>query len=138
MSGVDSVALAAAAEALVGCPFRLHGRDPATGLDCVGVLALALREAGAGADLPGDYAMKMRDVTRFTARAGDFGFAAVAGAVAVGDVLLFRPGVCQYHFVIAARHGGFVQAHAGMRRVILSPSLPGWPLEGHWRLADAT
>ncbi len=35
--------LAAAALNLIGTPFRLHGRDPATGLDCVGLVAEAMR-----------------------------------------------------------------------------------------------
>ena len=41
-----SGALAEAALGLLGVPFRLHGRDPATGLDCVGLVAEALRRAG--------------------------------------------------------------------------------------------
>ena len=35
-------ALATAAEQLIGIPFRLHGRNPETGLDCVGVVAAAV------------------------------------------------------------------------------------------------
>ena len=44
---MSGAALAAAAESLVGTRFRLHGRDPDTGLDCVGLLAasLAAKEA---------------------------------------------------------------------------------------------
>ena len=38
-------ALASAAEALVGARFRLHGRDPATGLAGLCVLAAALASA---------------------------------------------------------------------------------------------
>ena len=33
---MSAQALAEAAAALVGSRFRLHGRDPATGLDCIG------------------------------------------------------------------------------------------------------
>ena len=35
---------ARAAEALAGARFRLHGRDRSTGLDCVGLVGLALAE----------------------------------------------------------------------------------------------
>ena len=43
MSGPRSgAAIAAAARALVGVPFRLQGRDPALGLDCVGLVGAAL------------------------------------------------------------------------------------------------
>ena len=42
MSAADRAAqVVAAARALVGVPFRLHGRDR-DGLDCVGLAALAL------------------------------------------------------------------------------------------------
>jgi len=132
-------ALAVAAEALVGARFRLHGRDPATGLDCVGVLEVALRDAGLPCPLPSTppftYALKMRDVGACVRQAGAWGFAPAGGPVLPGDVLLFHLGPCQYHLVIAARGGGFVHAHAGLRRVIHAARLPEWPLEGHWRIA---
>ncbi len=49
MSAADrATQVVAAARALVGVPFRLHGRDR-DGLDCVGVAALALGRTGPGA-----------------------------------------------------------------------------------------
>ncbi len=39
-------AFAEAAESLVGIRFRLFGRDPAYGLDCVGLVAAALARSG--------------------------------------------------------------------------------------------
>ena len=39
-------ALAEAAVAFAGTRFRLHGRDPETGLDCIGLLAAALTRIG--------------------------------------------------------------------------------------------
>ena len=46
MSAADRAAqVVAAARALVGVPFRLHGRDR-DGLDCVGLAALALVRPG--------------------------------------------------------------------------------------------
>ena len=39
-------ALAHAAEGFVGASFRLHGRDPIIGLDCVGLVLLAMAEIG--------------------------------------------------------------------------------------------
>jgi hypothetical protein len=52
--------LAAQARALVGAPFRLHGRDPETGLDCLGVLAAALAACGISARLPNGYVLRNR------------------------------------------------------------------------------
>ena len=53
--------LARAAMALVGCRFRLHGRDPASGLDCVGVLHAALASCGRSVSLPDTYTLRLRD-----------------------------------------------------------------------------
>ena len=126
--------LATAAEELVGGRFRLHGRDPATGLDCVGVLAVASEKTGRKAPVPISYALKMRNVDQFTRLAGICGFETVTGPVEPGDVVLFHVGPCQYHLAIAASDGGFIHAHAGLRRVIHSVRLPDWPVEQHWRI----
>ncbi|MEG8037878.1 hypothetical protein QP166_00400 [Sphingomonas sp. LR60] len=47
----------AAAQQLVGVRFRVQGRDPALGLDCVGLVAVALWRAGAAVTVPRDYAV---------------------------------------------------------------------------------
>ena len=130
-------ALAKAAETLVGARFRMHGRDPATGLDCVGVLAAALAKAGYSARLPISYTLKMRELEPFTCLAGACGFVPADGGTAPGDVVMFHVGPCQYHLAIAAQDGGFIHAHAGLRRVVHSARLPEWPVEGHWRIAPS-
>lgn len=132
MTGSD---LAVAAEALVGVPFRLHGRDPATGLDCVGVLAAVLARYGHEAPLPGAYSLRMRDLPGLASVVANCGFRPWQGHVAPGDVLLVRPGPCQVHIVVAANGGRFVHAHAGHRRVVTCDRLPDWPILHHWRLA---
>ena len=127
--------LARAAENLVGTPFRLHGRDAATGLDCVGLLECALAQTGQGCVLPIDYQLRMRDIDRFTQRAEDFGFVAGDDPVEAGDVLLFQVGPYQFHFAIAGEEGTVVHAHAGLRRVVCSSAAADWSLVGQWRLA---
>ena len=67
-------ALARAARALVGARFRLHGRDPATGLDCVGLVAAALAAMGRRVPAPAGYALRNRDI------AGALAFAAARGS----------------------------------------------------------
>lgn len=129
--------LAAAAEALAGVPFRLHGRDPGTGLDCIGVLAAALAAMGRNAPLPNGYALRARFLPELGAIAGACGFAEAGGTIHPGDVLFVRMGPCQFHMVIAARQGGFVHAHAGLKRVTLFDGPLAWPVAGHWRLVDA-
>jgi hypothetical protein len=54
--------LAAAALNLIGTPFRLHGRDPARGLDCVGLVAEAMRRAGFHPVPPGGYGLRALSV----------------------------------------------------------------------------
>ena len=127
--------LAEAAEALVGTPFRLHGRDPATGIDCVGLLGAALERCGRPALLPNGYSLRARVLPELAGFAAGCGLVPASGAFAPGDVLLVRIEPCQHHLLIAAAEGRFIHAHAGLGRVINC----GARLEGrilhHWRLA---
>jgi hypothetical protein len=54
---------------------------------------------------------------------------------APGDVVMFQVGPNQFHLAIAARCGGFVHAHAGLRRVVLTSPPAEWRVAGHWRLS---
>ncbi|HEY6815218.1 MAG TPA: NlpC/P60 family protein [Croceibacterium sp.] len=131
---VARAALAAAAERLIGTPFRLHGRDPARGLDCVGLVAAALAEAGRPVRAPTGYWLRQSRLDGLLDAATHAGLGAAAGAVTPGDVLLVRPGPAQHHLVVAGMAGGFVHAHAGLGRVVLTPAPLAWPIVRHWRL----
>ena len=131
---MNGAALAAAAERLIGVPFRLHGRDPVRGLDCVGLVAAALAEAGRPALAPVGYRLRQVAIDGLLGAAATSGLAETAGAIEPGDVLLVRPGPAQHHLVVAAA-GGFVHAHAGLGRIVLTPPPLAWPVEHHWRLA---
>lgn len=126
--------LAAAAEETVGAPFRLHGRDPRTGLDCVGVLQVALAGIGRKAELPRAYSLRSRRIEGLEAIAENCGLRPEHGPIRPGDVLFLRTAACQFHLAIAARCGNFVHAHAGLRRVVLGPLPQSWPVAVHWRL----
>lgn len=130
--------LAAAALALVGTRFRLHGRDPATGLDCIGLLAAALADSGRAAPLPIHYALRNRSIASLLEFAAPAGLVETAAPIEAGDVLLVRTGPAQHHLLIAAPGQGFVHAHAGLRRVAVTPGPLAWPAERHWRLAEQT
>lgn len=127
-------ALAVAAEALVGVRFRLQGRDPTHGLDCIGVLAAALAAIGRPAPLPVGYALRSHRLPPLEALVAACGFAETCAPPAPGDVLMLKIGPCQHHLLIAARGGGFVHAHAGLGRVVVTPGPPGWPVLHRWRL----
>lgn len=132
MSGAE---LAAAAETLAGTPFRLHGRDPATGLDCVGVVVAALQACGRPGAGPYGYGLRHSSIARWLTHAAEAGLAEADGATAPGDVHLVRPGPGQHHLLVALAHGRFVHAHAGLRRVVIQPGPLPWPTARRWRLA---
>ena len=125
----------AAARRAVGARFRLHGREPATGLDCVGLAALALRAEGFDGVVPSGYALRSGDASRV------FAVISVAGLVEArearaGDLLLLRTGPGQLHFAIWTGDG-IVHADAMLRRVVERPGVR-WPVVGRWRLSAAT
>lgn len=126
--------LAREALALVGTPFRLHGRDPRTGLDCVGVLAAALAGLGRAPDLPIGYTLRGRSLPDLDRVAAACGLAAATGPILPGDVLLVQPGPIQHHLMIAVAADRFVHAHAGLRRVVCGPIQPEWDIVAQWRL----
>lgn len=130
--------LADAATRLVGARFLLHGRDPAVGLDCVGVLCAALGAVGASAPLPDRYTLRARVPRNLDRVAGACGLQAASLPLRAGDVLLVRVGACQSHLLVATGADTFVHAHAGLRRVVVMAGPLGWPIVGHWRLADVT
>ena len=131
---MSGAALAEAARALVGCRFRLHGRDPATGLDCLGVLVVALANIGRAPVIPEGYTLRVRGMPAELERATDYGFCTVEDAVQAGDVSVFSVGPCQLHFAIWLGAGQLVHAHAGLGKVVLTEVFSDWRQCGHWRL----
>lgn len=131
---MSGLALARAAQALEGTPFRLHGRDESNGLDCIGVLTAALAAIGRRIQIPTGYTLKLHNLDVWLPDPITNGFAIATGAPITGDVLLLNLRACQHHLVIAAEGGRFVHAHAGLRRVVIGYGpLPG-PISHHWRL----
>lgn len=126
--------LAAAAEALEGTPFRLQGRDPATGLDCIGLLGAAMARAGHPISLPTGYPWRLRDLAQWLPTPQSCGFLDARGTVRPGDCVMLQPGPAQFHLAIALRAGRWAHAHAGLRRVVISAALPPGPITVHWRL----
>lgn len=121
---------AAAAESLLGAPFRLGGRDPATGLDCVGLVACAL-----GAEAPQGYGLRNSCIARHLVFVERAGFVPAIGPLARGDLILTRPGPAQQHLLVALERDRFVHAHAGLRRVAMHHGLLPWPEVARWRLS---
>jgi murein DD-endopeptidase / murein LD-carboxypeptidase len=121
-SGRGDVALS-----LIGAPFRLHGRDPVTGLDCVGVAALVFGVR----DVPRGYLVRTADGARVAAMIDDAGLRRVKRDLAAGDLVLLKSGPAQCHLVVMTE-AGFVHADAGIGRVVETPGLPPWPVIAVW------
>jgi hypothetical protein len=106
---------------LLGAPFRLHGRSPETGLDCVGVVAACLFAADYRFETPTDYRLRGDFEGRAHAFFADSRFRNVDdGSWIAGDILLLRPGPRHIHFAVLA-HVAAVHAHVGLGRVVLTP-----------------
>jgi len=122
---------ASAAHSLVGTPYRLYGRDPSTGLDCVGFVLAALRLAGrVPVEIP-TYGLRNACIERHLALARRNGFSPIAG-----DLLLTRSGCAQHHLIVSLGSAGFAHAHAGVRKIVCEEKLLDFPVTAHWRLTD--
>ncbi len=122
----------AAARGAIGVRFRLQGRDPAFGLDCVGLAALAIRAAGFEGVIPADYGLRGGDAAALAARLDASGLVRGDGPLA-GDLALFESGPVQFHLGVIVPDG-IVHADAGLRRVVERPGAPPWPMLGCWRV----
>ncbi|MCB2078971.1 MAG: C40 family peptidase [Novosphingobium sp.] len=129
-------ALANAALGFAGCRFRLHGRDPQTGLDCIGLLSATLLSVGRQCALPNGYVLRNRSLPNLAGIAAANGFDEAAGIPRAGDILLVRVAACQHHLMIALGNGRFIHAHAGLKRVLIHEGCLEWQVIGHWRLTD--
>ena len=114
----------ARARALVGVRFRPHGRDPATGLDCVGLAGLAM-----GVPVPTGYALRGPSPEAVIALVDTTGLS--RRPPAPGALLLVESGPAQCHLVVLT-DDGFVHADAGRRRVVERRGRVAWPVVGSW------
>lgn len=124
----------AAARRAVGSRFRPHGRDPAFGLDCVGLAALAARAAGFAGEIPGGYALRGGDAATIAAAFRAAGFVG-DGPARAGDIALFATGPGQLHLAVLVP-GGIIHADAMLRRVVERPGEAPWPMLGWWRIKE--
>ena len=128
-------ALAQAAASFIGCPFRLHGREPCHGLDCVGLVAVALAAVGASPVSPVGYGLRNLAVEHWLRFAAASGLASSPGPIRAGDVVLIALGHGQHHLIIADSGTSVIHAHAGLRQVVRQPLEPHWQVVAKWHHA---
>ena len=115
-------AFVAAARSYVGVPWRHLGRSR-TGVDCIGLVLLAAREAGVELPDPAPYAREPQG-TRLLE--GILAHTTRVAEAAPGDVLLFRLGLYCGHVGIASTHPAWgvpacLHAYAPRKQVVEQP-----------------
>jgi hypothetical protein len=111
-----------AARAYLGVPWRHLGRST-TGLDCIGLVLLATRDAGYALPDPAPYAREPQGTRLLD---GILGHSRRVPVAVPGDVLLFRMGLYGGHVGIASLHPAWrvpacIHAYAPHRRVVEQP-----------------
>lgn len=118
---------------MVGVQFRPQGCDPATGLDCVGLVWAAYAAAGKRLLRPVGYPLRGWQRARIEAALAAAGFQPVTGRARVGDVALIGLAAGQFHLGLIGNET-FVHAHAGLRRVVETPIDTGLSEQTLWGL----
>lgn len=115
----------ARARALIGTRFVAQGRDPSSGLDCVGLALIAYGIDGAGVRddyrLSGGHRAAILDFARSNFRR------VPRPRRRAGDLVLLRPGAAQWHLGIWTG-AGLIHADIVSRKVVERPGPPQWPV----------
>lgn len=120
--------MVARARACVGARFRLQGRDPAIGVDCVGLAAVAFDIVAPHAD----YGLRGGDAVVFVAMIERAGLRKIEPDIAnAGSLLMVMPGPRQLHLLVLTPTG-FVHADARLRRVVEVVGRPAFPILHAW------
>lgn len=127
VSLVNAVSSVNRARALIGTKFRLHGRDPLHGLDCVGLIAEVF---GWHAHAPYGYALRGGCADEWS-HSLDTVAVRRTGSACVGDVMLLQAGLMQFHLGIWTG-SGLIHADASVRRVVETPGAVRWPVVAIW------
>ncbi|MDR6834289.1 MULTISPECIES: peptidoglycan endopeptidase [unclassified Sphingopyxis] len=125
----------AAAQTMVGARFRPQGRDPATGVDCVGLVWAAYRAVGERLVAPSNYPLRGWSRAQVEAGLTAAGFSPVEDAARVGDVALIGCPARQFHLGLIGVTT-FVHAHAGLRCVVETPIDALAPDAVRWRFIE--
>ncbi|MBA3729952.1 MAG: peptidoglycan endopeptidase [Sphingomonas sp.] len=113
------------ARALVGTRFVAQGRDPAVGLDCVGLALLAYDHDRSGVSddyrLSGAHRRAILDLAKASFRR------VARSRRRAGDLLMLCPGTGQWHLAVWTGNG-VIHADIVQRKIVERPGPPDWPI----------
>src|SRR3546814_15184944 len=105
---------------MVGVRFRPQGKDPVTGLDCVGLVWAAYAAAGRRLVRPANYPLRGWGLERIEGALAVADFVRADDATRAGDVARIGNTAGQYHLDLLGQET-FIHAHAWLRRVVEPP-----------------
>lgn len=108
--------LIAAARACLGTPFHHQGRTPGVGLDCIGLVVIALRAIGIPVQDRSDYAPRPDGVSLIAALEAHG--AQKVEQIKAGDILVFRYENRPQHVAMATDEGHLIHAFAPAGSVV--------------------
>ncbi len=116
MIAVEAADVVAAARACLGTPFHHQGRCQGVGLDCIGLVIIAYRTAGAVVDDKIDYGRRPDGKTLCESLRGYGGV--IVSARQAGDVLVFRYDGQPQHVALATDAERMIHAFAPAGKVV--------------------
>lgn len=108
--------MVSAARSCIGTPFHHQGRAPGAGLDCIGLIVVALRAAGYKVQDRTDYGH--RPDGRSLIEALEAHGARAVTDIQAGDILLFRYDRQPQHAALAAGPDGMIHSFAPAGAVV--------------------
>lgn len=129
-------AFAIASSECVGVRYRLYGRDPAFGLDCVGLVLHALGQSGGKVPDAPPYGLRNTHYNYVKSLAGLAGFETVQDNLRRGDCLCVIPGSAQLHLLVALSPDLLVHADAARRAIVKLAGPVPWPVLYHLRFIE--
>ncbi|MDX2027703.1 MAG: NlpC/P60 family protein [Alphaproteobacteria bacterium] len=113
---LHAASMIAAARACIGTPFHHQGRAPGAGLDCIGLVIIALHAAGITVRDRTDYSRRP-DGDSLVRALQEHGATAVS-EIQVGDILLFRYDRQPQHAALATGADSMIHSFAPAGAVV--------------------
>lgn len=127
---MHSATIVRRARALTGVPFRPQGREPATGVDCIGLALYAYRIEAL--HIPRTYRLRGNHREKVEEALAKYFRKTGSRSSKAGDLMLVEVKPDQLHLAIACG-SSFVHADAGVRKVVERPGEPPWPVVARFR-----